>query len=213
MKSKKFLFRDGRFKPIFTSWYGCWIVTLLSVLAEDFTLIALELSRFNAVEANIELKIIRNTTFAPSHSTKSTHFLAVRRMSIMRMSDNLTCSVIFVLVFRTNKSIFQFLLRLLTVLTVRIIRPDASSRVLIEVQTTLALCFNVFTINARVENIANRLIGMGEDSVLSRTVVVRAAWWFWMNKFMIIKFCGNQRIQMSNNLRNSVLSPQLTLNG
>lgn len=131
----------------------------------------------------------------------------------MRMSDNLTCSVIFVLVFRTNKSIFQFLLRLLTVLTVRIIRPDASSRVLIEVQTTLALCFNVFTINARVENIANRLIGMGEDSVLSRTVVVRAAWWFWMNKFMIIKFCGNRRIQMSNNLRNSVLSPQSTLNG
>lgn len=131
----------------------------------------------------------------------------------MRMSDNLTCSVIFVLVFGTDESIFQFFLRLLAVFTIRVFRPDAGSRVLIEVQTTLALRLNVFTINARVENIANRLIGMGEDSVLPRAVVIRAAWWFWMNKFVVKKFAGKQRIQMSNNLRNSVLSPQSTLNG
>lgn len=94
------------------------------------------------------------------------------------MGNNLAGSIVFVLIFRANESIFQLLFLLLAILAVCSFRPNASARILIEVKSADALRLDIFAIDASVENIADGLIRMRKDSILSRTVIVRASWRF-----------------------------------
>lgn len=57
------------------------------------------------------------------------------------------------------------------------IRPDAGARVLIEVETSCALDFGCFTLDAVVEDVADCRVGVGEETVAAWALLV-GLWWF-----------------------------------
>lgn len=62
-------------------------------------------------------------------------------------------------------------LGIVATLTLGSVGPDTGAGVLVKVQTDGALHFQSITINAVVENVANTRLGMGKETVLSRTVL------------------------------------------
>jgi hypothetical protein len=88
------------------------------------------------------------------------------------MSDNLAGFVVLALVFRAGETVFGFFLGFNASLAVCIFWPHASSGVFVEVKSSGALVFNVFAVNASVEDIADGGVWMGEETVLSWAVVV-----------------------------------------
>jgi hypothetical protein len=88
------------------------------------------------------------------------------------VSDNLASFVILALVFRAGETVFGFFLSFNASLAVCIFWPHASSGVFVEVKSSGTLVFDVFTVNASVEDFAYCGVWMGEETVLSWAVVV-----------------------------------------
>lgn len=82
----------------------------------------------------------------------------------------------FVLVtsFRALEAVLEFLGNRLAIVSIGNCGPCTVSGSVVEVQAVGAFALAVFAVFARVENVANRLVGMGEDSVLPRTEFVVA---------------------------------------
>lgn len=82
----------------------------------------------------------------------------------------------FVLVasFRALEAVLEFLGNRLAIVSIGNCGPCTVSGSVVEVQAVGAFALAVLAVFARVENVANRLVGMGEDSVLPRTKFVVA---------------------------------------
>lgn len=82
----------------------------------------------------------------------------------------------FVLVasFRALEAVLEFLGNRLAIVSIGNCGPCTVSGSVVEVQAVGAFALAVLAVFARVENVANRLVGMGEDSVLPRAEFVVA---------------------------------------
>jgi hypothetical protein len=150
-------------KPVLATGNVGGIVAAFAFLVEDFTIVAFEFSGFEAVETDVEL-------------------LTIFRVSVVGMSDDLARSIVLVWVEWAHKSVSGFRFLLGAVFSVCIFRPNASSGILVEQKVSLTLRFDVLAVDARVEDVADCLVGVSEDSVFPGTVVVGSTWGFcWLS--------------------------------
>lgn len=91
------------------------------------------------------------------------------------MCNNLTSFVVLLLVLWTLESV-DFLTLLDATLATDSFGPHACSSVFVEVKSASAFIFNIVTVDARVEGIADGWVWMSEESVLSWTKVIFALW-------------------------------------
>lgn len=144
---KVFVFLSLLIKPVFASWRILWSIASLLLLVVDFIVVlAAQLTRIIAIDAHVEV-------------------LTVGWMRI---------SFILIATFRALESVLQLLNVLLTVFAIGRVRPGTVSGFLIEMQSISAFALSVLSILTCVENIANGLIRMREDSVLPWTIFVLA---------------------------------------
>lgn len=145
-------------KPILTSWNVLWLIASLRLIVVDFTIVASIHAWLVSVKADIEL-------------------LTVCLMGIVRMSNDLTRPVIW-LVIGTHESILQCDFLGNTIWTaVSLVLPNACARVLIKVKSRSALVFNVFAVLAHVESVAIGLVGMRENAIFTRAIIVCTTCW------------------------------------
>jgi hypothetical protein len=150
-------------KPVLAAGNVCWIVASFGFFVEDFTFVAFEFPGFETVETNVEL-------------------LAIFRMCVVRMSNDLACSIVLVWIQRAHEAVSGFRFLLGAVFSVCIFRPNASSGILVEQKVSLTLRFDVLAVDARVEDVADSLVGVAEDAVFPGAVIVGSTWCFcWLS--------------------------------
>jgi len=139
--------------PILTSGNIFGSVAALRLVVVDRTVAATLFSRGNSAQAYVEL-------------------LTILGMSVFRMID-LSSSGVDLTVLRALETVFQDFADNSASLTASAVGPHAGAAVLVEVKTGRARDFDGLTVDAVVENIANRGIRMSEESVAPRAFLRR----------------------------------------